>query len=53
MIDHLPAVDEPQIFGMNENVVFAFKEREGMELLDQLSSMQTKKKFVRARSVFN
>eukprot|EP00111_Clytia_hemisphaerica_P023720 TCONS_00069889-protein len=50
MIDQLPAVDEPQIFGMNENVVFAFKEREGVELLEQLSAMQSKKKFVRASS---
>ena len=49
MVDQLPTVDEPQIFGMNENVVFAFKEREGMELLEQLSAMQSKKKFVRAR----
>jgi len=51
MIDRLPAVDSPRIFGMNENVVYAFKVKEGETLLEQLSSMQTRRNHVAVRLV--
>ena len=52
MIDGLPAVDSPRIFGMNENVVHAFKVKEGETLLEQLSSMRTRRNTVTVRLVW-
>ena len=49
IIEALPNVDAPQIFGMDENVVFAFKEREGTELLGYMKSLQTQEKLVCTR----
>ena len=44
LMEHLPEVDPPQVFGMDVHAAVEVTKREGSKLLDELTKMQPRAK---------